>query len=253
MSTATSTPNWTLTFSDDFDGAIQTAPNPATWSRDIGGGGWGNNELESYTDGNSNAFLDGMGNLVIEARKELTTGSDGNERPYSSARLLTQGKFTQKFGRIEARIKIPQGQGIWPAFWMLGEDFAEVGWPKCGEIDILESVGKIATTVYGTVHGPGYSGGEAITCQLDSAESFADDFHVYGIEWEPNEIRWFVDDHTYATVKSIQVHDCEWVFNKPYFLLLNLAVGGDWPGYPDESTTFPQRMLIDYVKVFELV
>jgi len=251
MSILTSTPHWTITFQDEFDGKAGVAPSREHWARDLGGGGFGNHELESYTDGNSNAFLDGKGNLIIEARKETTTGADGITRAYSSARLLTKSKFSQKYGRFEARMKIPRGQGIWPAFWMLGEDIDHRGWPACGEIDILESIGPVAKTVYGTLHGPGYSGGSGIQGRYNSEAPLSDDFHVYGIEWEPNVIRWYFDGKCYSTVTRERVGTHGWPFDQPFFIIMNLAVGGDWPGNPDATTTFPQRLVIDYVRVYE--
>ena len=251
MSIITTKPNWTITFQDEFDGKAGHAPSVSNWIRDLGGGGFGNNELESYTDGNANAFLDGKGHLVIEARKEPTTGSDGIKREYSSARLLTKGKFSQKYGRVEARIKIPRGQGIWPAFWMLGDDIGTAGWPGCGEIDILESVGPVAKTVYGTLHGPGYSGGSGIQGKYLSEKPLSDDFHIYAIEWEPGEIRWFFDDKCYSTIKRERVGEKGWPFDQPFYIIMNLAIGGYWPGNPDATTTFPQQMLIDYVRVYK--
>ena len=250
FSPATHSARWTLTFEDNFDGPGGTAPSKAKWARDIGGSGYGNNELESYTDGNSNAFLDGKGDLVIQARKEPTTGPDGIKRNYSSARLLTKGKFAQKYGRVEARMTIPEGKGIWPAFWMLGEDIGTSGWPNCGEIDILESVGPVAKTVYGTLHGPGYSGAQGIQGKLESTKSFADDFHVYAVEWEPGEIRWYVDSTCFSTVKRERVGAKGWPYDQPFFIILNLAVGGYWPGEPDPTTRFPQQLVVDYVRVY---
>ncbi len=251
MSLATTKSTWILTFSDDFDGPAGSPPSSKFWNHNLGGGGWGNNELESYTDGSSNSFLDGDGHLIIEARKEKTTGTDKIEREYSSARLVSKGKFSQKYGRIEAKIKIPQGQGIWPAFWMLGENIDEVGWPVCGEIDILESIEVVAKTAFGTLHGPGYSGDSAITRKFESKIALADDFHIYAIEWSQNEIRWFIDEHCYSTVTPETVKGQDWVFDQPFFMILNLAVGGNWPGNPDSTTTFPQRLIIDYVKVYK--
>ena len=248
---STQEPRWTLTFDDEFDGPKGTAPSTSRWARDLGGRGFGNNEMESYTDGSANAFLDGEGHLVIEARKESTTGADHITKPYSSARLITNGKFSQKYGKIEARIKIPRGQGIWPAFWMLGADIGTAGWPGCGEIDILESIGPEAKIAYGTLHGPGYSGGNGIQGRYHSEASLADDYHVYGVEWRPGSIKWFVDGNCYSTVTPDQTHGHPWVFDQPFFIILNLAVGGYWPGYPDATTTFPQRMLVDYVRAYE--
>ena len=219
---------------------------------ETGGGGWGNNELEYYTSRLQNASQQD-GNLVIKVLEEKYTGSDGVTRNYTSARLKTQGKFSQTYGRFEARIKIPRGQGIWPAFWMLGDDIDKPGWPDCGEIDIMENIGKEPALVHGTIHGPGYSGANGIGSPyaLPSGQSFADDFHIFAVEWEPNAIRFYVDDHLYATRTPADLpKGAKWVYDHPFFLLLNVAVGGGWPGNPDASTVFPQTMLVDYVRVY---
>ena len=251
MSITATSPHWILTFADDFEGPAGSAPSSIHWTHDIGGGGWGNNEWQSYTADSQNAFLDGNGNLVIEARQVSTIGPDGIERPYSSARIHTQGKVSQKFGRIEAKIKLPQGKGIWPAFWMLGDDFDTKGWPECGEIDIMESIDVVAQRAHGTIHGPGYCGGEAISNEFQTNQFLVNDFHLYAVEWAPESISWFFDDHCYATVKSSQVNGNRWAFDHPFFVVLNLAIGGNWPGYPDETTSFPQRLTVDFVKFYE--
>ncbi|RYG44428.1 glycoside hydrolase family 16 protein, partial [bacterium] len=165
--------------------------------------------------------------------------------------LLTQGKFSQRYGRFEARVKIPRGQGIWPAVWMLREDFPATPWPHCGEIDILESVGPVADIAYGTLHGPGYSGDAGISRLHHAARPLSEDFHVYAVEWDEGSICWFVDEECYSRVTPDTLGGHAWVFDKPFFLLMNLAIGGNWPGYPDETTTLPQRMLIDYVRVYK--
>jgi len=234
-------PGWTLAWSDEFDGA---ALDRSKWLPETGGHGWGNNEMQYYTDRPENVrVLDG--HLVIEARRERYEGKD-----YTSARLKTAGLKETRYGRYEARIKVPQGQGIWPAFWMLGADIAQVGWPKSGEIDIMEYIGKEPGNVYGTLHGPGYSGEKAFS-KATALErgGYADDFHVYAVEWEPHEIRWYRDDVHYHTARP-DLLPGEWVFEHPFFVLLNLAVGGYWPGYPDAGTVLPQRMLVDYVRVY---
>jgi beta-glucanase (GH16 family) len=240
-----------LTWSDEFNGTGGSAPDPAKWVSETGGGGWGNNELEYYTSRPQNAHQD-KGNLIIEAEKETYTGPDKVTRDYTSARLKTAGLFTQTYGRFEARIKIPYGQGIWPAFWMLGNDISSVGWPTCGEIDIMENVGFEPNKVHGTLHGPGYSGATPITgvYTLPSGR-FADDFHVFAIEWEPNSVRFYVDDQLYETRTTADLPPgTRWVFDNPFFVILNVAVGGNWPGSPDASTVFPQQMLVDYVRVY---
>jgi beta-glucanase (GH16 family) len=244
---------WTPTFTDEFFGRVGGAPNSLNWNYDLGGNGWGNNELQTYTNRTQNAFLDGEGNLVIKAIKETVTGADGITRNYTSARLLTKGRFEQRYGRFEARIKIPFGQGIWPAFWMLGNDIDTVGWPACGEIDIMENIGKEPAIVHGTLHGPGYSGGNPLTgsYSLANGQKFADDFHLFAVEWDPNEVRFYVDSTLYQTKRVTDVPSgSRWVFDHPFFIILNVAVGGNWPGNPDDSTTFPQTMTVDYVKVY---
>jgi beta-glucanase (GH16 family) len=234
-------PGWRLVWQDDFDGPALDA---SKWVRETGGDGWGNAELEFYTDRPQNARI-ADGHLVIEARREQV----GN-REYTSARLKTQGFGSWKYGRIEARIQIPRGQGLWPAFWMLGDNCAEVGWPACGEIDIMENIGKEPRRVHGTVHGPGYSGAQGVSSAYDlSAGSFADGFHVYAVEWEADTIRWYVDDAPYRTLTPKDLPG-PWVFDNPFFIILNVAVGGSWPGSPDETTVFPQTMLVDYVRVY---
>jgi beta-glucanase (GH16 family) len=168
--------------------------------------------------------------------------------------MKTSVKFEQAYGRFEARIKIPYGQGLWPAFWMLGNDIATVGWPSCGEIDIMENIGREPGLVHGTIHGPGYSGNSAIGApfSLSAGQRFADDFHVYAVEWEPNVIRFYVDTNLYATrVPGDLPPGARWVYDHPFFVLLNVAVGGYWPGSPDASTVFPQAMLVDYVRVYK--
>jgi beta-glucanase (GH16 family) len=237
-----------LAWSDEFDG--DGAPDPGRWVHDLGGGGWGNNELQTYTDRPENAARRG-GMLVITARRETLRGSDGVERPYTSARLKTQGTFSQAYGKFEARLRIPRGQGgIWPAFWMLGDSIEGVGWPACGEIDIMENIGREPNTVHGTIHGPGYSGSQSIGASF-SGPVFADGFHVFTIEWEPNVIRWYVDGAIYQTrTPSDLPAGTRWVFDQPAFMILNLAVGGNWPGDPDQATTFPQEFVVDWVRVY---
>ena len=240
-------PGYTLCWADEFNQTDGSTPDAQKWGYDTGASGWGNGELQNYTTRVENARIE-AGQLVIEARKENYAGSN-----YTSARLLTKNKASWTYGRMEARMKLPRGQGIWPAFWMLGSDIDVVGWPSCGEIDIMENIGALPSTVYGTVHGPGYSGSGGIGGSFSRADgALADDFHVFAIEWESNEIRWIIDNQTYFTVRPSDLPSGgRWVFNKPHHLLLNLAVGGAWPGYPNASTTFPQRMMVDYVRVYQ--
>jgi beta-glucanase (GH16 family) len=244
---------WTLAWSDEFSTPHGSSPDPTKWTYDLGGKGWGNHELESYTNRKENARIE-KGNLVITAQKETYTGGDGVTRDYTSARLKTQGLFTQTYGRIEARIKIPAGQGMWPAFWMLGEDIPTVGWPKCGEIDMMENIGKEPDKLHGSLHGPSTTantGDLTSIFTLPAGQNFADNFHIFAVEWEPDTVRFYVDTNLYATFRSSDwPPGGKWVFDHPFFIILNLAVGGDWPGSPDASTKFPQSMLVDYVRVY---
>ena len=244
---------FSLAWSDEFEGPSGVLLDATKWTLETGGGGWGNQELETYTDRASNASLNGEGALAIRALRETFTGADGISREYTSARLKTQGKFEQTYGRFEARLQIPRGQGLWPAFWMLGNDISTAGWPRCGEIDVMENIGREPSTVHGTVHGPGYSGGNGIGAAftLSGAARFADGFHVFAVEWEPAAIRWYVDGTPYQTRTPADLPPGQhWAFDHPFFLLLNVAVGGSWPGNPDASTVFPQTMLVDYVRVY---
>lgn len=244
---------WTLVWSDEFNGPNGSPVDRSKWVFETGGGGWGNQELEYYTDRTENAYLHD-GKLVIKARAEKYTGADGVTRNYTSARLKTLGKFSQTYGRFEARIKIPGGQGLWPAFWMLGDDIEKVGWPACGEIDVMENIGKEPAIIHGSIHGPGYIGGTGLEAPytLPGKQRFADDFHVFAIEWDPDSVSFYVDQDLYVRRTRADLQPgWKWVFDKPYFLLLNVAVGGDWPGNPDSSTVFPQTMLVDYVRVYQ--
>jgi beta-glucanase (GH16 family) len=243
---------WILVWSDEFNGVNGSPVDSSKWVYDTGGGGWGNNELEYYTSRPRNSYQEG-GNLVIKVLAEKYTGADGVTRNYTSARLKTVGKFEQTYGRFEARIKIPRGQGIWPAFWMLGADINKTPWPDCGEIDIMENIGKEPALVHGTIHGPGYSGAKGISAPFgfQPPRAFADDFHIYAVEWEPEAIRFYVDDSLYATRTPADLPaGKKWAYDHPFFLLLNVAVGGSWPGNPDATSSFPQTMLVDYVRVY---
>jgi beta-glucanase (GH16 family) len=244
---------WKLTWSDEFNGPDGSAPDPSKWVVEAGGKGWGNQEMEYYTTRRENAHIQ-AGELVIEARRENYRGTDGVSRDYTSARLKTAGRFSQAYGRFEARIKIPAGQGMWPAFWMLGDDIDTAGSPACGEIDVMENIGKEPSTIHGSIHGPGYSGGDGIEApyRLPARRRFADEFHVFAVEWEPNALRFYVDRDLYVSRSRSDLRPgWKWVFDHPFFLLLNLAVGGDWPGNPDATSVFPQTMLVDYVRVYQ--
>ncbi|MEV7144096.1 MULTISPECIES: glycoside hydrolase family 16 protein [Streptomyces] len=241
-----------VTFQDTFDGAAGSAPNSSKWQIETGDN-VNNHERQYYTAGNNNAKLDGQGHLVIEARRENPNNYQCwyGRCEYTSARLNTSGKFTTTYGRVEARLKVPRGQGMWPAFWMLGNDIGQVGWPNSGEIDIMENVGFEPGTVHGTLHGPGYSGSGGIGAgySLPGGQAFADAFHTFAVDWSPERITWSVDGTVYQTRTPADLGGRQWVFNKPFFLILNLAVGGYWPGDPDGSTPFPSQLVVDEVKV----
>ncbi|MFC3995610.1 family 16 glycosylhydrolase [Nocardiopsis sediminis] len=245
-----------LIWSDEFNGAAGSGPDPAKWQIEVNGDGGGNNELQYYSDSRENIAHDGNGSLVITARQGNPAGHQCHYGTcqYTSGRINTNGKFTQEYGRFEARIKIPTGQGIWPAFWMLGDNLGEVGWPNSGEIDIMENVGHEPHRVHGTLHGPGYSGANPVTgyYQHPNGWGFTDTFHTFAVEWRPDSITWFVDDVAYQTFTPADLRGNQWVFDHPFFLILNVAVGGNWPGPPNDTTVFPQEMRVDYVRVYDL-
>jgi beta-glucanase (GH16 family) len=243
----------TLVWSDEFDTA-----NAADWTFETGGHGWGNQELQYYTDG-QNAFIQhdalaGSRVLVIEARRGAPAGASCwyGTCQYSSTRMITRGKREFRHGRVEARIRLPQTQGIWPAFWMLGSNFGQVGWPHSGEIDIMEHVGFEPTLTHGALHGPGYSGNTPFSGTYDLGERADARYRVYAVEWDAAGVRWFVDGQPFYSRTRAQVEARgPWVFDQPFFLLLNVAVGGSWPGSPDSSSVFPQRMYVDWVRVYQ--
>lgn len=245
-------PGWSLVWSDEFDGGAGTPPDPATWQPEVGGHGWGNEELQYYSGSTENAALDGAGHLAIVVRRvepQLRGHFDGCA--YSSARLVSKDRVAFTHGLVQARVRLPRGRGIWPAFWMLGQDIDEVGWPRCGEIDVMENFGTDPAVVHGTVHGPGYSGAAGITASYRADAGLADDFHVYAVHWEPHRIRWYLDDHLYATVTPDDLGGRPWVFEHDFYLLLNVAVGGAFSVDPDPAATFPQAMLVDFIRVHE--
>ncbi len=253
-------PGWKLAWSDEFNGPAGTPPNPAIWGHEIGDGtangnrGWGNNELEYYTDSPKNAAQDGAGNLVITA---LKAEPDSNLQcyygpcQYTSARLLTANKVEFTYGRIETRVKLPRGNGLWPAFWALGTNIAKVGWPKSGEIDIMEYIGRQPRRIFGTIHGPGYSGSGGFTKTKDLPDDLAGDFHVFAIEWQPDKIVWYFDGQIYNQATPEDITPNQWVFNQPFFLLLNVAVGGNLGGPVSPATVFPQTLTVDYVRQYQ--
>jgi beta-glucanase (GH16 family) len=243
---------WRLVWADEFneDGRLDLQ----NWTFDLGGTGWGNRELQYYTGRSPENVVVQDGSLVIRALNERYSGPDGVKRNYTSTRLHTRRHFSATYGRFEARVKLPIGKGLWPAFWMLGDDIGEVGWPSCGEIDVFENKGSEPATIHGALHGPGYSHGSGLTASysLPSYQRFTDDFHTFAVEWEPSQVRFYVDHSLYkVATPSDMPSGKRWVFDHPFFLVLNLAVGGNWPGSPDESTIFPQTMNVDYVRVYQ--
>ena len=248
--------DWELTWSDEFDGA---SIDTSVWTFETGGGcgegerlntdcTWGNEEEQYYTDGD-NAWIEND-RLVIEAREEP---APNGENEYTSARLITADAFEKQYGRVEVRARLPGTQGLWPAIWMLGADIDSVGWPECGEIDIMELTGDDTDTVHQTVHGPGYSGGGAVTDHYDTAGDFTREFHDFQLTWYEDVVKFWVDGNHVHTVTPSDVGDNDWMFNDPFYLILNVAVGGTLPGYPDDTTELPQRMEVEYVRVYDSV
>ena len=240
----TSYPGMTLKWSDEFNG---NAVNTNNWNYDTGSSGWGNNELENYTNSTKNSFVTKGGYLVLEARQEAL-GSNN----YTSARMLTMGKQEYTYGRIDVRAILPKGQGIWPAIWMLGSDINTTPWPACGEIDMMELLGNQPAKVYGTMHWSNSSGQDANVGGNYTlpAGDFSQEFHVFSVVWDSTKIAWYVDNQLYFTGDQSDVTTVN-PFNKPFFFILNIAVGGNWPGNPDGTTVFPQRMIVDYVRVYQ--
>ena len=240
---ATTYPGMTLAWSDEFTANYINTNN---WSYDTGGSGWGNNELEYYTNSNKNAYTTG-GYLVIEARKE-TMGTNN----YTSARMISKDKKTFTYGRIDFRAKLPKGQGVWPALWMLGNNIGTTPWPACGEIDIMELLGHEPQKTYGTIHWGAAGGGSTHIGGNYSLSSltFNDKFHLFSLKWEADKMTFLIDDVAFFIVNKSQITG-NYPFDKPFFFIMNVAVGGNWPGNPDATTVFPQRMIVDYVRVFQ--
>jgi beta-glucanase (GH16 family) len=238
-------------FSDDFDGPRGTSPSALRWHAVTGGTGWGNHEQETYTDRPKNASLDGRGHLRIVARRETYMGADGIRRPYTSARLETATRFGFQYGHAAARIRIPHGIGLWPAFWALGDNYESVGWPLCGEMDIMENRGSQPRIVHGVAVAARSGGGRWISgSPLRYHRSLAHGYHTYGVVWGPSGIAISLDGRTYMSVASADLPPQNlWNFNHSFHLILNLAVGGDWPGAPALTTPFPGVMSVDYVRV----
>ncbi len=237
-------------WNDEFNGKVL---DQTIWTPETGGSGWGNNELEYYTDrldntANANAFIS-SGNLIIEARKEDFIGKN-----YTSARLSTQRKKDFTFGRMDIRAKLPKGKGIWPALWMLGKKIESTNWPNCGEIDIMELIGSAPKDIHATVHygpiGASSSTSKTSTYSLTPSGDFSDKFHVYTLLWTQDKMEFLIDDYSYFSTTKSAIGDI-YPFNEPFFTIFNVAVGGNWPGSPDATTVFPQRMIVDYVRVFQ--
>ena len=242
-------PEWEVVWEDDFEGPTSQLPDPSKWRFDIGTD-WGNAQLEFDTDRPTNVSLDGNGNLAITAREEDYQGS-----AYTSGRINTMKFFDATYGRFEARIKLPTGRGVWPAFWLLGANFESVGWPDCGEIDILEYRGQEPTILHGSLHGPGYSGGNAVSGRhtYPGPGGLDLDFHTYAVEWNEERIVWLIDGQSYQTfTRGGLPNGAAWVFNHSFFIILNVAIGGHFVGPPNGQTTFPQTMLVDWVRVHQL-
>lgn len=239
----TSYPGMSLVWADEFDGP---EIDPANWTYDLGASGWGNQELQNYTNDDANSYID-QGNLIIRAEKVA-----GNQ--YTSARLKSIELQEFQYGRIDVRAVLPIGQGIWPAAWMLGANFSEIGWPDCGEIDIVELVGSDPRRAHGTAHWGSdpsqhtYLGGSTA---VPFPATLNDEYHVYSIEWEEDAIRWYFDNEEYFSISPANMNGQPYPFNNPFFFILNVAVGGVWPGYPDDSTLFPVFMAVDYVRVYQ--
>ncbi len=234
---------WELVWNEDFEG---NQLDTTAWTYEVNGDGGGNNELQYYTDFKTNTWVrDGF--FTIKAIKENYKGKE-----YTSGRIRSKGKKDFTYGRFDIRAKTPVQQGVWPAIWMLPTDYAYGGWPKSGEIDIMESIGHKPKTVHGTLHyGPQWPDNKNTGAHIDAERDLDQDFHVYSVEWEPNEIRWYLDDVLYSTktVKDLEPHP--WPFDKHFHMILNLAIGGQWPGDPDDSTVFPKYMFVDYVRVYQ--
>lgn len=241
-----------LLWSADFNGPAGSRPDHATWQIETGGNGFGNGELQYYTTNPSNVSLNGHGDLAITARRQTYTGGDGVTRNYTSGLVQTPGRFQVKYGRIEARIKLPAGRGLWPAFWAMGNNFNQVGWPDAGEIDLMENTGD-PHVIYGVLHGPqrAKASGFNLMAVKHSPSSLATGFHVYGIDWSPTKVVFTLDGTPYATYTPASMPaGSQWVFNRPFFLILDLAVGGNFPAPPNATSPFPATMLVNWIHVY---
>lgn len=245
--TSTAETEYKLIWSDEFEGENGSSVDSDKWVIETGNNrGWGNNELQYYTGNTGNVSIQD-GNLVIKAVKEDKEGFK-----YTSARIKTQGKFQFKYGKIEMRARLPYGKGIWPAFWMLGHDIGSIGWPKCGEVDIMEFIGRLPDQIHGTLHGPEYNGSMGLTKSVTVKDDLHDTCHTYSVEWDEDGIRWYFDGEEYHKIlKDNLPSTYSWPYDKDFFILVNLAVGGNWPQNPDDTTVFPQTYTIDYIRVYQ--
>lgn len=252
---ATPPPDYKLAWSDEFHQGVGALPDPRTWGYDTGAGGWGNGELETYVRDKDHA--------QIVADPKATDGQalqilSTNDRGYQSARMITAGKKTFQYGFIEARIRLPYGQGIWPVFWMLGANIQQVGWPSCGEVDIMENIGKKSWMGRNesSLHSAGAENAHEnftknASCNLPNGQYFHSGYHLFQMLWSKNSISFYIDGSLYETRTAAEYGKHPWPFNAPFFFVLNTAVGGDWPGKPDATTIFPQKMLVDYIRVYQ--
>lgn len=249
-------PGYALAWSEEFDQPAGTPPNPAHWSYDLGAHGWGNAEMQDYVSDLEHAQIVADPAAANGRALQITLTYNGQgllHENFQSARLRTQGKFETQYGFIEARLRLPSGQGIWPAFWMLGADIGETGWPACGEIDIMENRGDKPGWNASSLHGPGYSGNSPLSGQYDllDGQEFHQAYHTFGVLWEPDSITSLVDGTPYVTQTAANIPGKKWAFNHPFFFLVNLAVGGHFSGLPDQTTTFPQTLRVDYIRVYQ--
>lgn len=252
---ASAASKWKRAWADEFNTPAGVSPSPKKWVFDLGGEPqWGNEEWQSYTRSPRNVSTDGRGHLAITARreKEPLGPCPVGSCDITSGRITTKGRFSQTYGRFAARMKLPAGQAIWPAFWMMGRNIDRVGWPNNGEIDIMELLGNDPGTVYGTAHGPGFvNAGIGGSGGLPGGAPITGHWHVFSVDWGPRKLRWRIDGRPFFQLRRSSLKDGQrWVFDHPHYLLLNLAVGGQWPGKPDATTPFPSTMLVDWVRAF---
>lgn len=234
-------------WTESFAGPAGTRPDPQSWRHDVGATGWGNGELQRYTASTANARLDGRGHLELVARRVRPGARRGS---FTSARLTTRGRFAFRYGTVEMRARLPRGKGLWPAFWMLGDTFPATPWPDCGEIDVMESLGNDPFRAYGTVHGPGSLAEEGVGGKIRTRKALSAGFHRFGARWSPGAVTFTLDGRRYATVERSSYPAGQlWALDRPMYLIVNLAVGGQWPGAPSARTAFPARMAIDWIRV----